>query len=98
MDKELKFTAEECAEYKKLKKFNREISDNYEVLYQQVLHMQLLVSAYFDNETNHHSYRSDDIFDLIFHACEEMHSSAWKMYNMVYENNRNGEQQEMQAI
>lgn len=83
MKEAVKITPKEYEEFKKLKRFELEISDNYETLFQQVLHMQLLIFAYFDNNAEHHSYNSDDMFNLIFNACEEMYASALKLQNIV---------------
>lgn len=85
MPEKTEITAQEYEEFKRLKKFENEINENYYNLYLQILHMQLLVLAYFDNEADHHLYNTDDIFNLIFNACCEMYSSALKIQNTVYQ-------------
>lgn len=83
MPKRTEMTVEE---YEKYKKFVNEINENYYDLYLQILHMQLLVYAYFDNEAAHHSYSSDEIFSLIIDLCDELYKSSSKIYNLLRKN------------
>lgn len=84
MNKKIEITADEYEEFKCMKKLKIEAAEQYHILYQHILLMRLLVLAYFDNEADHHAYSSDDIFHLIFDACEEMYSSALNIHKIVY--------------
>lgn len=83
MSEKTEITAKAYEEYKMLKKFEYKISDNYDALYQQILHMQLLVLAYFDNEAHHHAYNTDAVFNLIFDVCNEMYSAASEIQDII---------------
>lgn len=83
MPEKIEITAEEYEEYKRLQKFENEISDEYYHLYMQVLHMKLLVFAYAENDSGG-TYNSKDIFELIFDLCEDMYPRALEIQNLIH--------------
>jgi len=81
MPENKEITAEEYEEYKKLKCFESEISENYYHLYMQVLHMRLLITAYAENDDGDYTYNPKEIFDF----SESMYSSSLKIRNFIHQ-------------